>query len=94
MTNEKELWFADQQQLTALMTVLDEIVRKPAPLMESFELSSRNILRRLQSQIDSKNVLDDSVLVDDLNEARDEIKYLVNYCKHLIKLVDQLKADQ
>ena len=94
MTNEKEIWFADQQQLTQLMTVLNDISRKPAPLMETFELGSRNILRRLQNHINSLNVLDNGVLVDDLNDTRNEIKYLVNYCKHLIKLVDQLKADQ
>ena len=61
--------------------------------METFELSSNRIISRLQKQIDKMNVLDHSDLIDDLYEAQLEIKYLVNYAKHVLTTKDNLEAN-
>lgn len=94
MTNELEKsWLATNLQLQQLMQVMDEITARPKPLMETFELSSNRILERLQRQINKMNVLDHSDLIDDLYEAQLEIKYLVNYTKHVLTTKDNLEAN-
>ena len=94
MTNELEKsWLATNVQLQQLMQVMDEITARPKPLMETFELSSNRILERLQRQINKMNVLDHSDLIDDLYEAQLEIKYLVNYTKHVLTTKDNLEAN-
>ena len=94
MTNELEKsWLATNLQLQQLMQVMDEITARPKPLMETFELSSNRILERLQRQINKLNVLDHSDLIDDLYEAQLEIKYLVNYTKHVLTTKDNLEAN-
>ena len=94
MTNELEKsWLATNLQLQQLMQVMDEITARPKPLMETFELSSNRILERLQRQINKMNVLDHSDLIDDLYEAQLEIKYLVNYAKHVLTTKDNLEAN-
>ena len=94
MTNELEKsWLATNVQLQQLMQVMDEITARPKPLMETFELSSNRILERLQRQINKLNVLDHSDLIDDLYEAQLEIKYLVNYTKHVLTTKDNLEAN-
>ena len=93
MSNELEKsWLATNVQLEQLMQVMNEITAKPKPLKESFELSSKRIIGRLQKQIDKMNVLDHSDLIDDLYEAQLEIKYLVNYAKHVLTTKDNLEA--
>jgi len=93
MTNELEKsWLATNVQLQQLMQVMNEITARPKPLMETFELSSNRIISRLQKQIDKMNVLDHSDLIDDLYEAQLEIKYLVNYAKHVLTTKDNLEA--
>ena len=94
MTNELEKsWLATNLQLQQLMQVMDEITARPKPLMETFELSSNRIVERLQRQINKMNVLDHSDLIDDLYEAQLEIKYLVNYTKHVLTTKDNLEAN-
>ena len=94
MTNELEKsWLATNLQLQQLMQVMDEITARPKPLMETFELSSNRIVERLQRQINKMNVLDHSDLIDDLYEAQLEIKYLVNYAKHVLTTKDNLEAN-
>lgn len=93
MPNELEKsWLATNVQLEQLMQVMNEITARPKPLKESFELSSNRIINRLQKQIDKMNVLDHSDLIDDLYEAQLEIKYLVNYAKHVLTTKDNLEA--
>lgn len=93
MSNELEKsWLDTNLQLEQLMQVMNEITARPKPLKESFELSSTRIIGRLQKQIDKMNVLDHSDLIDDLYEAQLEIKYLVNYAKHVLTTKDNLEA--
>lgn len=93
MSNELEKsWLATNLQLEQLMQVMNEITARPKPVKETFELSSERIIKRLQKQIDKMNVLDHSDLIDDLYEAQLEIKYLVNYAKHVLTTKDNLEA--
>jgi hypothetical protein len=47
------------------------------------ELGARRVINELQKRLDNCNVLDDSDLVDLLNEAIDEIKFLMAIAKNL-----------
>lgn len=63
-------------QFKALMEVMNEITGNKVPLLNPHELASRSTLRALQWAIDDLNALNDSDLIDTLNQARIEIKYL------------------
>lgn len=76
MTKPDEQFNADQQQLKALMEVINQITTKKVPFYEPHELAARSSLRALQWAIDDCNALDDSDLIDTLNQAKIEIKYL------------------
>ena len=73
---------ANVAQLNALMEVIKEIT-KPIPLVEMHELGARRVINELQKRLGNCNVLDDSDLVDLLNEAIDEIKFLMAIAKNL-----------
>ena len=73
---------ANVAQLNALMEVIKEIT-KPLSVVEQHELGARRVIRELQSRLDNCNVLDDSDLVDLLNQAIDEIKFLMAIAKNL-----------
>ena len=73
---------ANVAQLNALIEVIKEIT-KPIPLVEMHELGARRVINELQKRLDNCNVLDDSDLVDLLNEAIDEIKFLMSIAKNL-----------
>ena len=75
-------------QFKALMQVMNEITGNKVPLVQPHELAARSTLRALQHQIDDHNVLDDSDLIDTLNQARIEIKYL---CSIITDLHERLK---
>jgi len=76
-------------QLKALMQVMNEITAKRVPLLEPHELAARSALRALQMEIDDRNVLDDGELIDTLNQARIEIKYLCSIVTDLLERVKQ-----
>jgi len=63
-------------QFEALMQVINDITGNKVPFYEPHELAARSTLRALQHEIDDRNVLDDSELIDVLNQARIEVKYL------------------
>ena len=67
---------ANVAQLNALMEVIREITQS-IPYFETYELSAKRVIKKLQSRVDNCNVLDDSELVDLLNQAIDEIKFLL-----------------
>ena len=73
---------ANVAQLNALMEVIKEIT-KPLSVVEMHELGARRVIKELQSRLDNCNVLDDSDLVDLLNNAIDEIKFLMAIAKNL-----------
>lgn len=73
---------ANVAQLNALMEVIKEIT-KPLSVVEMHELGARRVIKELQSRLDNCNVLDDSELVDLLNQAIDEIKFLMSIAKNL-----------
>ena len=70
-------------QFKALMQVMNEITGNKVPLLNPWELAARSTLRELQHQIDDHNALDDSDLIDVLNQARIEIKYLLSIINDL-----------
>ncbi len=70
-------------QLRALMQVMNEITQLNVPLTNPDELPARSTLRALQWAIDDLNSLDDSDLIDTLNQARIEIKYQISIISDL-----------
>ena len=75
-------------QFKALMQVMNDITQNKVPFYEPHELAARSTLRKLQWEIDDRNVLDDSDLIDTLNQARIEIKYL---CSIITDLHERIK---
>lgn len=84
---------ANIEQLKALMQVMDEITANKVPLYEPHELASRSTLRALQWQIDDHNALDDGELIDVLNQARIEIKYLCSIISDLKERIASRDTD-
>ena len=80
---------ANVAQLNALIEVIKEIT-KPIPLVEMHELGARRVINELQKRLDNCNVLDDSDLVDLLNEAIAELKYLVRRVRLLWTEIDNM----
>ena len=89
MRNLDEQFNADNAQLKALMQVINEITDKKVSFYEPHELAARSTLRALQWQIDDRNVLDDGELIDVLNQARIEVKYLCSIITDLLERVKQ-----
>ena len=81
-------FFIDPQFL-ALKHVMNEITANKVPLRNPWELAARSTLRELQHQIDDHNALDDSELIDVLNQARIEVKYLLSIVSDLLERVKQ-----
>ena len=75
----------------ALVEVINAITGNKVPILNPHELASRSTLRALQWQIDDRNVLDDGELIDVLNQARIEIKYL---CSIITELRDKNREQQ
>ena len=80
-------------QFQALKHVMDEITQNKVPLRNPWELAARSTLRELQHQIDDHNALDDSDLIDVLNQARIEIKYLLSIISDLDERVKSRNAE-
>jgi hypothetical protein len=80
-------------QFQALKHVIDKITQNKVPLREPWELAARSTLRELQHQIDDHNALDDSELIDVLNQARIEIKYLLSIITDLDARVKERDAE-
>ena len=76
-------------QFKAIMHVMNEITGNKVPLRNPWELAARSTLRELQHQIDDHNALDDGELIDVLNQARIEIKYLLSIISDLLERVKQ-----
>jgi hypothetical protein len=75
-------------QFKALMQVMNDITSNKVPFYEPHELAARSTLRALQHQIDDHNVLDDGELIDVLNQARIEVRYL---CSIITDLHERIK---
>ena len=80
-------------QFKALMQVMKEITSNKVPLLNPWELAARSTIRELQHQIDDHNALDDSDLIDVLNQARIEIKYLLSIITDLDARVKERDAE-
>jgi hypothetical protein len=59
------------------------------PLYQPWELAARSTLRKIQHEIDDRNVLDDGELIDVLNQTRIEIKYLLSIVNDLVERVKE-----
>jgi hypothetical protein len=70
-------------QFKALMQVMNDITGNKVPFYEPHELAARSTLRALQHEIDDRNVLDDGELIDVLNQARIEVRYLCSIISDL-----------
>ena len=81
--------FFNDPQFEALNHVINEITANKVPLRNPWELAARSTLRELQHQIDDHNALDDSELIDVLNQARIEVKYLLSIVSDLLERVKQ-----
>ena len=75
-------------QFKALWQVMQDITNHKVPFYQPHELAARSTLRALQHEIDDRNVLDDGELIDTLNQARIEIKYL---CSIITDLHERIK---
>ena len=76
-------------QFKALMQVMNDITGNKVPFYEPHELAARSTLRALQHEIDDRNALDDGELIDVLNQARIEVKYLLSIVSDLLERVKQ-----
>ena len=76
-------------QYVALKHVIDEITANRVPIYEPWELAARSTLRKIQHEIDDRNVLDDGELIDTLNQTRIEIKYLLSIISDLHERVKE-----
>jgi hypothetical protein len=68
---------------------MNDITGNKVPLVEPHELAARSTLRALQHEIDDRNVLDDGELIDVLNQARIEVKYLCSIVTDLHERIKQ-----
>ena len=75
----------------ALVEVIHAITGNNVPVVNAAELAAGSCLRALQWQIDDRNVLDDGELIDVLNQARIEIKYL---CSIITELREKNKEQE
>jgi hypothetical protein len=76
-------------QFKALVQVMNEITQNKVPLYQPWELAARSTLRKIQHEIDDRNVLDDGELIDVLNQTRIEIKYLLSIVNDLHERVKE-----
>ena len=93
MSNNNDQEFYADPQLKALIQVMKDITTTKVPLLESHELAARSTLRALQWQIDDRNVLDDGELIDVLNQARIEVKYLCAIITDLKRAIEDRDHD-
>ena len=76
-------------QFKALMQVMNDITQHKVPIYNPWELAARSTLRKIQHEIDDRNVLDDGELIDVLNQTRIEIKYLLSIITDLHERVKE-----
>jgi len=76
-------------QFKALMQVMQDITSNKVLFYEPHELAARSTLRALQHEIDDRNVLDDGELIDVLNQARIEVRYLLSIITDLHERIKQ-----
>ena len=89
MSNLNDHEFYDDPQFKALMHVMDQITNNKVPLVNPYELAARSTLRALQEQINDHNALDDGELIDVLNQARIEVKYLLTIISEVKSLITE-----
>jgi hypothetical protein len=70
------------------MQVMNDITATKCRFMSRTN-AARSTLRALQHEIDDRNVLDDSDLIDTLNQARIEVKYLLSIITDLHERIKQ-----
>ena len=80
-------------QFKALMQVMNDITQNKVPIYNPWELAARSTLRKIQHEIDDRNVLDDAELIDVLNQTRIEIKYLLSIITDLDERVKERDAE-
>ena len=75
------------------MQVMNDITQNKVPIYNPWELAARSTLRKIQHEIDDRNVLDDGELIDVLNQTRIEIKYLLSIISDLDARVKERDAE-
>ena len=79
---------AQDPQLKAMIQVMQDIIQNKVPFYEPHEMAAQSTLRALRWEIEDRNVLDEGELIDVLNQARIEIRYL---CSIITDLNDRVK---
>jgi len=80
-------------QLKAIIQVMQDITENKVPFYEPHEMAAQSTLRALRWEIEDRNVLDDGELIDVLNQAQIEIKYLCSIITDLKKSVKERESE-
>ena len=91
--NMQDAFGNDTAQLNALMQVINEITQYKVPHYQMHELTSKSTLRELQYLIDDCNALDDSDMIDVLNQTKTEIKYLASVINDLRERIKEREIE-
>jgi hypothetical protein len=85
--------FNQDPQLKALIQVMQDITSNKVPFYEPHEMAAQSTLRALRWEIEDRNVLDDGELIDVLNQARIEIRYLCSIITDLKQSIKERETE-
>jgi len=85
--------FAQDPQLKAMIQVMQDIIQNKVPFYEPHEMAAQSTLRALRWEIEDRNVLDEGELIDVLNQARIEIRYLCSIITDLKQSIKERESE-
>lgn len=85
--------FNQDPQLKALIQVMQDITQNKVPFYEPHEMAAQSTLRALRWEIEDRNVLDEGELIDVLNQARIEIRYLCSIITDLKQSIKERETE-
>ena len=89
MSNE----LTQDPQLKAIIQVMQEITSNKVTFYEQHEMAAQSTLRALRWEIEDRNVLDEGELIDVLNQARIEIRYLCSIITDLKQSIKERETE-
>ena len=84
---------AQDPQLKAIIQVMQDITQNKVPFYEQHEMAAQSTLRALRWEIEDRNVLDEGELIDVLNQARIEIRYLCSIITDLKQSIKERETE-
>lgn len=84
---------AQDPQLKAMIQVMQDITQNKVPFYEPHEMAAQSTLRALRWEIEDRNVLDEGELIDVLNQARIEIRYLCSIITDLKQSIKERESE-